>query len=145
MVEFSLRMLNVAISAAKEKAEQKSANKAATSQTEYENSRIRRAQEIEERKKKEQLKSKQASRRASFGARGISSTGGSAEAVLSGLTKTIDDELAINAQNSDHKIDMNNATLKDLKSKNLLALSAPFERIIYGKLKSKLPSRNLLD
>ena len=145
MAEFTPMILNFAISAAKAKAEQKSSNKGASSQNEYENSRIRRAQEIETRKQKEQLKGQQATRRASFGARGLSSTGGSAEAVLTGLTKTVDDELAINTQDSDHQIAFNQTALKNQKSKNLLALSAPFERLAYGMMKSKLPSRNLLD
>ena len=141
MAEFTPMILNFAIGAAKAK----SANKAASVQNEYENSRIRRSQEIEAKKQKEDLKRAQATRRANFGARGINAAGGSAAAVLSGMTKKMDDELAVDGRDAAYQISLNNNALKNRQKRNLLELSSPFERMAHGMLKSRLPGKNLLD
>ncbi len=120
-------------------------NKAAKSQRDYENARIRRSQEIEARRKKEALTRQQAAQRANYGAMGISPSEGSAAAVLRGMGKRVDEDLALQSQEAEIQYGLNNSSYKETKRQNLLALSAPYERMAYGKLKSKLSSPNLLN
>lgn len=120
-------------------------NKAAKGQRNVEDARIRRSQEIEARRQKEALKRGQATQRANFGASGLNSSAGSAAAVLGGMGKRVDKKLALDAQEAEYGIAINNAVYKNTKRKNLLALSAPLERMAYGQMQKKLNSVNLLD
>ena len=141
MAQFTPMVLDFALSAAKAK----KSNQAAKSQMEYKNSRAVRAQALKKKKLKNRLKRAQSTQRANFGAMGINGSGGSAEAVINGLGKRTDDELIITEQETEDQINKNKYVYENKKTNNLLALSAPYERMVYGKVKSILPSNNLLD
>lgn len=141
MAQFAPLVLDIALQAVKAKKQ----NKAAASQLHYKNSVVRRNQEIDTRRKRGELKKATATQRARFGAMGLGLSGGSADAVLKGMTKSVDQEIAYGEAETGSRMDANTATFRAAKRQNLLALSAPVERIAYGLLKSKLAGVRLLD
>lgn len=70
--------------------QQRAGNKAAAARQQAQNNLAVEQRRIEERREKERLKRELASRRARFGARGLSSTGGSNGAILAGLRQISD-------------------------------------------------------
>ena len=64
----------------------RSQNKQLAAQQAFQEQQIATTREIEERRRKEQLRQNQAAQRARFGALGLSASGGSAAAVLRGLS-----------------------------------------------------------
>lgn len=119
-------------------------NAAAAAAAQSQTQQIRRAQEIRERQRREQLRRALASQRASFGAQGIG-RGGSADAVLKGLSeeteKRIGDERSLN----DLRIGGINFTLEQRRRRNLLDLSSARNRAAFNLLGKGLQSFSLLE
>jgi len=81
----------MAASAVEAKSAQSQAASSARRQQEIQNQQIKLQRDAAERKRKAALKKDLATSRARFGSSGVSSTGGSADAVLEGLTKKYND------------------------------------------------------
>ncbi|PHS78122.1 MAG: hypothetical protein COB59_08665 [Rhodospirillaceae bacterium] len=81
----------MAASAVEAKGAQSKAASSARRQQEIQNQQLKIQRDAEERKRKAALKKDLAASRARFGSSGVGSTGGSADAVLEGLTKKYND------------------------------------------------------
>ena len=103
------QLAGTAVAAAKSMQDQKKASSASQRQYNLQMQQINAKQAADERKRQETLKKQKASQRARFAGLGIGAGGGSAEAVLEGLTKR---------SNADAK---DQATLSDLSRENLNA------------------------
>jgi len=100
---------------------------------------LRRAGDIEERRKHEELKRIAASQRASFAAQGTGGRGGSADAVIGGLTRTYNQNIADSRSLAQTELSGLQATLGASKRANLLEASNATRRFIYSSLKKNLP------
>lgn len=141
MVEFAPIALNLALKAS----ETRTANKQARSRLQSANADINNQRAAAAASAKERLRRTQAAQRANFGAMGVDPHQGSARAVLEGLDKAVDRDLAQDKADAQARINANVDRYRQTKRKNLLALSAPYERMVFGRMKKELSSINLLD
>ena len=128
----------------KQRQQARAQNAAAGAVAQSQTQQIRRAQEIRERQRREQLRRVLASQRASFGAQGIG-RGGSADAVLKGLSdeteRRTQDERGLN----DLRIGDINFGLQQRRRRNLLELSSARNRAAFNLLGKGLQSFSLLE
>lgn len=105
---------------------------------------IRRNQEIAARKRREQLRRAKATQMAKFGAQGVSSSSGSADALLKGLSS----RSAQNAQDarslSDLRIGEINNQLSRRRRPNLLELTDVGKKTAFDMLRKRLQNIPLL-
>lgn len=80
----------------------------------------RMEQEIREKQQREQAKQQQASARAAFGARGVSSVGGSSGALVNGIAARTDEAIADNRRLSDFGIETLRENQRVARRSNLL-------------------------
>lgn len=115
--------------------------KAAQAQTHHAIQLEQRRQAIAERRKRESLKLAKARHRAGFGASGIGASGGSAAAVLSGLQKRAEQDIADERFVSNSRIlDMNNRLAATrAQQRNLLDASNPLRRIVIDEVERGFP------
>lgn len=113
---------------------------AATSQADFQIQQIRRTQEIEEQRRRERLRQALATQRSRFGGQGISAQGGSAAALLEGLSKSIDSE-SRNAQSlAGFRIAAINNRLAESRRRNLLEASGVRNRLAFDLLRKSIPA-----
>ena len=101
----------------------------------------RQRQAIAERQEKERLKQSLATQRASFGASGISGSGGSSQAVLSGLQNQSNRNIADNAFFTDVRVQGLNSNFEEVKKRNLFDASAPLKRLAINEAQKRLPTK----
>lgn len=99
----------------------------------------------EERKAREKLRHAQASRRAGFGAAGIGARGGSASALLTGLEKQVEDDLAEGRSLYQMRIDDLNRSAAQQRQQTLLDASSRRNQILFGLLQKSLPGATLIE
>jgi hypothetical protein len=127
MGEFTtLALLTAGLGAAKEIAGAAQASRRAQAETQAQANATAQhlqqqalAAQIEERRRREQLKRERAQRLARFGAQGLASSGGSADAVLAGLT---DESARRGAEAAQQRSLAQSASLLDLADRNRLTL-----------------------
>ena len=119
-------------------------NAAAAAAAQSQTQQIRRAQEIRERQRREQLRRALASQRASFGAQGIG-RGGSADAVLKGLSDDTERRIGDQRSLNDLRIGNINFALEQRRRRNLLELSSTPNRAAFNLLGKGLETFSLLE
>lgn len=110
----------------------KAQNRAAEAAAQAQMDQIRQAQEIENRRRSQALAVEMASQRARFGASGISTAGGSAEAVLLGLQTRADQESADSDSIYDTRYQNISSQLQSARERNLLSLADGWNRTALG-------------
>lgn len=144
MGNFAVTAAMTALTMIQQKQQARAQNAAAAAVAQSQTQQIRRAQEIRERQRREQLRRGLASQRALFGAQGIG-RGGSAGAVLKGLSdeteRRIGDERSLN----DLRIGDINFGLEQRRRRSLLELSSARNRAAFNLLGKGLNSISLLE
>ena len=124
----------------------KASNRAAQAQADAQSASIRRAREINERRKRDALKQVTATQRARFGAQGAGGRGGSADAVLSGLARPYEESIEDARLIADAQMRRIQNNLDYSKRVNLLEASNPVRQLLYDNIKRRIPTvMSLLD
>jgi len=124
----------------------KASNRVAQAKASANAANIKRATDIEERRKREALKRITASQRARFGAQGVGGRGGSADSVIGGFAKSHDNDIADSRLIANEQINGLQTTLGATKSANLLDASTATRRFAFSLLKKQVPNlKSLLD
>jgi len=110
----------------------RSANRQAQAQAAQKTAVLNRAQQIEERRRKDQLKRDTATQRARFAAQGTGARGGSAAAVLQGLARPVDEAIEDTRLRTESSISAINENLSYRNRTNLLEASAPLRRFAFN-------------
>ncbi|MCP5367680.1 MAG: hypothetical protein H6907_11530 [Hyphomicrobiales bacterium] len=139
-----LALAMTALSSANAASQRKSAYAAQQTQAQQQIQRYQQEQAIRERERLEKLHRDQATQRARFGARGISSAGGSSSALLEGLQHDTLQDIADDRRRTGWGIDDVNLSLADARRRNLLEESQDRLRVLEGTLKTGLGAYNLL-
>lgn len=127
---------------AKQQAKAQNAAAAATAQSQIQQNQ--RAQAIRERQRRERLRQTLASQRARFGARSIGG-GGSANAVLQGLTKNTESAIADERSLNAFPINRINTNLELRRQRNLLEASDAQRRSVFNLLSKGYGAFSLLE
>lgn len=139
----ALSAVQMGITAAQQERQADAAHAAAKADAKSKIAQINAAQAADERLRNERLRRAQASQRAQFGARGIGS-GGSAQAVLAGLSK----EAALTAAEQSRLGALRTGQINDQldwqRRKNLLDLSDYNSTAAFNFLKQSAAKTNLL-
>jgi len=124
----------------------KASNRTAQAQADAQSASITRSQEIEARRKRDALKRITATQRARFGAQGTGGRGGSADAVLGGLARPIEEDIENSRLIAGDRVNQIQNGLNQTKRVNLLEASSPVRRLIYSNLRKQIPRiTSLLD
>ena len=124
----------------------KTSNRTAQAQADAQTASVRRSQEIEARRKREALKRITATQRARFGAQGTGGRGGSADAVLGGLAKPVEEDIENSRLMAGDKINQIQSNFNQTRRANLLEASSPVRQYIYSNLRKQIPRiTSLLD
>ena len=97
--------------------------------------RIERTRQIEDQRRKAQLKRALATQRARFGASGVSSSGGSAASLLTGLQRAAEGETARAWELAGMDID----TINRRSRRDLLDASSQRNQFLFGQLQRSIP------
>lgn len=95
-------------------------NAAIVAQQQRQTQRLEHAQSLRERQQREQLRRDQASRRARFGAAGVSSAGGSSQALLNGLAEEAEENIRNMRTSNQFQLDDLGRTATKRRRANLL-------------------------
>lgn len=110
-------------------------NAAAASAAQFQRQQVQQSQAIRERERRERLRRALASQRAEFGARGIGAgAGGSADAVLKGLSKDTERAIRDDRGRLDLSLGAIDRQLELRRRRNLLELSDLRRRSAFGVL-----------
>lgn len=101
---------------------------------------VRKTEAIEERRRRERLRQALATQRARFGAQGLAG-GGSADAVLGGLTADTDRDIGDSRALTAMRIDDINRSLAQSRRRNLLETN---QKLALGAFREAAPYLNLL-
>jgi len=124
----------------------KTSNRVAQAKADAQTASIKRATEIEERRKREALKRITATQRARFGAQGVGGRGGSADSVLGGFARNYENDIADSRLLADGQIRGLQSTVGATQRANLLDASTATRRFVYSALKKKIPQlKSLLE
>lgn len=143
MGEFAAYALATAVSTGLSAVQQQSAARKQAAQVEAQRQRevtqLQQAQEIEERRRREDLRRAQATQRARFAGAGISATSGSANSLLTGLARQVDQAIADSRSANSLRIDGINANAAAQRSSLLSAgrdtLLNGINSLVYGGIR----------
>lgn len=144
MGQFAATAAMTALSMIQAKQQAKAQNTAATAQSQSQIQQIQRRQEIRDRQRREQLKRLLATQRARFASRGVG-RGGSAQAVLDGLAKETDQDIADERSLNAFPIGRINEALDTRRRRNLLEASSTRRRLAFDLLGRGFKQISLLD
>lgn len=113
---------------------------AAANQANFQIQQIRKSEEIEERRRRERLRQALATQRARFGGQGISAGGGSAGALLDGLSKKAGSQSREAQTLAGFRIANINTRLTESRRRNLLEASSARNRLAFNLLEKSIPS-----
>ncbi len=133
MAEFATLALSTAISTGLSAVQKQAAAKQQAAQVETQRrqqvAQINQQQEIETKKRREQLRQTQAAQRARFAGSGINASSGSASSLLSGLARQVDEAIADTGNLNKLRIDGINSAAAAQRSS---LLSKPRETLLGG-------------
>lgn len=106
--------------------------KQAAAQRDLQVRQLQARQQIEEKRKRNLLKQKRASQRAAFGAQGVMADGGSAQALMTGLTRQTEDEIADDQRMTGFGIEKAQLSAAGAQTQSLLRRSAAIQNGVLG-------------
>lgn len=101
----AMTIISTAVSTIQKQAQAKAQRRAQQATTNQQIAQRQQQQQIREKQQRDQQKQAQATARASFGARGVTSAGGSANAVVDGIRARTDEKISDDRQVSDFGIE----------------------------------------
>ena len=144
MGTLAVTAVTTALQLVQQRQQAKAQNAAARAQADSQTLQIQQAQKIRERQRRDQLRRILAAQRAQFGARGLS-RGGSAGAVIKGLTQEAEQAIQDDRSLSNLRIADINQSLDLRRRRNLLELSSARRRSTFDLFGRGLKSISLLE
>ena len=144
MGTFAATAAMTALQLVQQRQQAKAQNAASAAQAQSQIQQIQRRQEIRGRQRREQLKRLLATQRARFASRGVG-RGGSARAVLDGLAKETDQDIADERSLNAFPIGRINEALDQRRRRNLLEASTTRRRLAFDLLGRGFKSFSLLE